>query len=284
LALPLALAGGLLWARVFSGPSGRLHVYFLDVGQGDSILVVTPQGRQVVVDGGPGAQSAVRALADPMPPWDRSLDLVVLTHLDSDHAQGLLEVLERHQVGAVLAGVEDETSPLLPQWRAAVARSQAPYIQVAEGHRIVLEEGVSLEVLNPPPQPWRGTGSDRNNNGVVLRLVYGETSFLLAADIEAAGEGRLARLAPQGLSSQVLKVAHHGSQTSTTDLFLRAVSPALAVISAGESNRYGHPHAPVVSRLQSQLGQDRVVRTDRQGTVEVVSDGRNLWLKTAGHP
>lgn len=284
LAVPLAMIGGMLWARVLGGPDGRLHVYFLDVGQGDSILVVTPQGRQVVVDGGPGTESAVRALAGPMSPWDRSLDLVVLTHMDTDHVRGLLAVLERRQVGAVLAGVEDETSALWPQWRAAVSRSQARSIQVAEGYRIALEDGVYLEVLNPPAQPWRGTGADRNNNGVVLRLVYGETSFLLAADIEAAAEGRLARADPQGLASQVLKVAHHGSQTSTTDAFLRAVSPALAVISVGEANQYGHPHPAVVSRLQAQVGQDRVVRTSQHGALEVVSDGRRLWLKYSGSP
>jgi competence protein ComEC len=147
-----------------------------------------------------------------------------------------------------------------------------------------LEAGVSLEVLNPPAQPWRGTGSDRNNNGVVLRLVYRDTSFLFAADIEAAAEGRLARIDPQGLGSQVLKVAHHGSQTSTTDPFLRAVAPVLAVISVGEANRYGHPHPQVVSRLEAQLGQESVVRTGQQGAVEVVSDGRSLWLKTAERP
>ena len=263
LAVPLALIGGMLWARLLSGPDGRLHVYFLDVGQGDSILVVTPQGWQVV-DGGPGTESAMRALAGPMSPWDRSLDLVVLTHLDADHARGLLAVLDRLRVGAVLAGVEDETSALLPQWRAAMSRSQAQLVLVAEGHRIVLEEWVYLEVLNPPAQPWRGTGSDRNNNGVVLRLEYWETSFLLTADIEAAAEGWLARSDPQGLASQVLKVAHHGSQTSTTDAFLRAVSPALAVISAGEANQYGHPHATVVSRLEAEGGPQQVVRTDQQ--------------------
>jgi competence protein ComEC len=139
-----------------------------------------------------------------------------------------------------------------------------------------------LEVLNPPAQPFQGTGSDRNNNGVVLRLVYGDTSFLLAADIEAAAEGQLAHFNPQGLSSQVLKVAHHGSQTSTTDPFLRVVGPSLAVISVGESNRYGHPHPQVVARLQSQVGEGRLVRTDRQGTVEVISDGRTLWVRARG--
>ncbi|HLF04948.1 MAG TPA: ComEC/Rec2 family competence protein [Dehalococcoidia bacterium] len=285
LALPLTVVGALLWARVLNAPDGNLHVYFFDVGQGDSTLVVTPGGRQVLVDGGPASESATRALSGPLSPWDRSLDLVVLTHLDADHAQGLLEVLERQDVGVVLVGGEDPDSSLFPQWRAVLSRRETPTVPVSAGYRVTLEEGlygVYLEVLNPPAQPFQGTGSDRNNNGVVLRLVYGDTSFLLAADIEAAAEGRLARFNPQGLASQVLKVAHHGSQTSTTDPFLRAVDPALAVISVGESNRYGHPHPQVVSRLQSQVGEARLVRTDRQGTIEVISDGRSLWFKTGG--
>jgi competence protein ComEC len=285
LALPLVLTGALLWARVLSAPDGNLHVYFFDVGQGDSTLVVTPGGRQVLVDGGPGSESATRALAGPLSPWDRSLDLVVLTHLDADHAQGLLEVLERKDVGAVLVGAEDPASPLLPQWRAAQSRRETPTVPVSAGYRVALEEkvyGVYLEVLNPPAQPFQGTGSDRNNNGVVLRLVYGDTSFLLAADIEAAAEGHLAHFNPRGVASQVLKVAHHGSQTSTTDPFLRVVGPSLAVISVGESNRYGHPHPQVVARLQSQVGEGRLVRTDRQGTVEVISDGRTLWVRARG--
>jgi competence protein ComEC len=120
----LAVSTSFLWAQVFSGPDGRLHVYFFDVGQGDSTLVVTPNGRQVLIDGGPAVESATRALAGPLSPWDRSLDLVAVTHLDADHSRGLLEVLDRYQVAAVLVGVEDSTSPLYPQWQASQERQQ----------------------------------------------------------------------------------------------------------------------------------------------------------------
>ncbi|MBM3943068.1 MAG: DUF4131 domain-containing protein [SAR202 cluster bacterium] len=276
----LAALALLVWARVWFAPDGRLHVYFFDVGQGDSILVITPQGRQVLVDGGPDAQSAVTALGGPLLPWDRSLDLVVLTHLDADHSLGLLEVLARYDVGLVLAGTPDPESPMYPRWDAALVQESLQPQQVAAGYRILLDSGVALEVLNPPNPPWQGTQADRNNNGVALRLTYADFSILLAADIEAEAEAALVRSFPQALDSDVLKVAHHGSRSSTTPDFLQKVSPALAVVSVGKDNRYGHPHPEVLARLDAYLGKDRVYRTDQQGVIEVISDGKGLWVKT----
>jgi competence protein ComEC len=290
--LILTVAAILLWAQVFSGPDGKLHVYFFDVGQGDSALIVTPGGRQVLVDGGPEAESATRALAGPLSPWDRSLDMVVLTHLDADHSQGLLKVLDRYQVAAVVTGVSPP-GPLsisngegvggeAPQWTATLKRRQLRVIPMAAGYRIMLEPGVALEVLNPPQIPFRGSQSDDNNNAVVLRLVYGDVRFLLAADIEALAEEHLVRpgAAPGGLESEVLKVAHHGSKTSTTAGFLQRVSPSHAVISAGAENRYGHPHPQVMARLSEQPGLAGIYQTAQQGSIEFISDGQRFWVKT----
>ena len=279
LALVLAVAGMFLWVQVFSGPDGKLHVYFFDVGQGDSTLIVTPNGRQVLVDGGPDAESATRALVGPLSRWDRSLDLVALTHPDTDHGRGLLEVLDRYEVAGVLVGVEAPESPLYPQWQATLDRQGLTAIPVSSGYRIILEEDVTLEVLNPPPTSFQGSPSDRNNNGVVFRLVYGEVSFMLAADIESLVENYLVR---QGrpLESVVLKVPHHGSNTSTTAEFLRRVNPSQAVISSGEDNPFGHPRPQVLARLEDTLGQGGVYQTAQQGDVEFISDGRRLWVRT----
>jgi competence protein ComEC len=279
LLLILTVAAILLWVQVFRGPDGKLHVYFFDVGQGDSILIVTPGGRQVLVDGGPEAQSATRALAGPLSPWDRSLDMVVLTHLDADHSQGLLKVLDRYQVAAVVMGVEASGKSLYPQWGATLERRQLRVIPMAAGYRIMLEPEVALEVLNPPPIRFLGSPSDDNNNGVVFRLVYGDVRFLLAADIEAVAEAHLVRRVPD-LESEVLKVAHHGSKTSTTLEFLQRVSPSYAVISAGADNRYGHPHPQVMARLREQPGLAEIYQTAQQGRIEFISDGRGLWVKT----
>jgi competence protein ComEC len=277
--LLLVSAAVLVWAQVFGGPDGKLHVYFFDVGQGDSALVVTPSGRQVLVDGGPETESAIRALAGPMSAGDRSLDLVVLTHLDADHSRGLLEVLDRYRVAAVLLGVSDPDSAIYALWRASMDRNGLAETPVHAGYRVMLEPGVVLEVLNPPKKPIGGSAADENNNGVVLRLSHGDVSFLLVADIAAAAESYLVRDASP-LESEVLKVAHHGSKTSTTAPFLRRVRPVVAVVSVGEGNRYGHPHQEVINRLEEAVGLEWLYRTDRDGTIEFISDGQSLWART----
>jgi len=277
-ALTLLAATVFVWAQVFSGPDGKLHIYVFNVGQGDSSLIVTPTGRQVLVDGGPNIDSAIIALNGPLAYSDRSLDILVLTHIDADHSRGLLRVLDRYDVGALILGVEDSSSPLHERLQAAIDRRGISVLSVREGYKVVLEPGISLEVLSPPTEPFRGTGSDRNNNGLVLRLSYGRVDFLLASDIEAPAENALLS---QGFSlqSEFLKVAHHGSISSTSSAFLAEVSPAVAVVSVGAENRFGHPDPEVVERLELTVGADRIYRTDRHGTVEFISDGVQLWVK-----
>ncbi len=279
LAISLIVASILVWTHVFAGPDGKLHVYFFDVGQGDSVLIVTPSGRQILVDGGPGNQSATAALSGRLPAGDRSLDMVVLTHLDSDHSRGLLEVLDRYRVASVLFGLENPQSAMYPQWRSMLDRENAIEILAQAGQVVVLEPGVSLQVLNPPERTAGVPAKDQNNNGVVLRLVYGEVSFLLTADIESPAENRLVRSGPT-MGSAVLKVAHHGSRTSTTPAFLAGVGPSVAVISVGAANRFGHPRPEILERLGDAIGEDGIFRTDRDGTVEFISDGQALWVKT----
>ena len=277
--LMLSSIGIILLVQSSVGADGLLHVHFFDVGQGDSILIVTPNGRQVLVDGGPEAESATRALSGVLSPMDRSLDLVALTHLDADHSRGLLQVLNRYRVDDVLVGRPDEDAALYPQWRKALERQQILPIRLFAGYRIQLEQDVSLEVLHPPGEGAPGSFLDANNSGLVLRLVYRDVSILLTADIEAEAERRLLD-ASATLKSDVLKIAHHGSKTSTTAPFLQKVQPSLAIISVGADNRFGHPHAEIVNRLQHALGDRNIYRTDRNGDTEVISDGTTLWVKT----
>ncbi|MCI0865132.1 MAG: DNA internalization-related competence protein ComEC/Rec2 [Chloroflexi bacterium] len=282
LAVVLASGAVFLWYQVFSGPDGKLHVYFFDVGQGDSILIVTPTGRQVLVDGGPGAESAVRALDGALSPVDRSLDLVVLSHLDEDHSRGLLKVLERYRVGAVLSGPDRPNHAMQPEWSASLERQGIDNVVVEQGYRVELEPGVALEVLNPQPGPSQ-MSSTPNNGAVVLRLVYGDVSYLLSADVEAEAEARMVEQV-RDLESTVLKVAHHGSRTSSSPAFLRRVNPVLAVISSGDNNQFGHPHQEVVTRLGQAVGPLGIFRTDFNGDVEFISDGRDLWVRTQRTP
>ena len=257
---------------------GLLHVHALDVGQGDAILVVTPQGRQVMIDGGPDPRAALGALGQHLPAGDRGLDMVVVTHLDSDHAGGLIGVLDRYDAGVVIQGPTSPESALFPHWESVVDQRGHPAIQVRAGHRIRLDSGVEMEVLYPPAGAIP-SGIDRNANNlsVVIRLVYGEVSFLLTGDVEEDVEEYLVDTHGHALRSNVLKVAHHGSRSSTSEPFLRAVNPESAVISAGADNRYGHPHPDVIARLSAIIGEEGVFITSRDGAIEYTTDGMGLW-------
>ena len=275
-AVALGIAAAILWTRVVGNPDGNLHVHFLDIGQGDSILVVAPSGRQALIDGGPDGDRTSQALAGVLPGGDRSLDLVVITHLDSDHSGGLLEVLDRYTVGAVLSGPQPPGNEMQAQWEQRLNKHNIEPVEVSAGYVIELDDGVELQVLNPQ---GGSLFRDSNNDSVVLRLTYGEVSFLLTADIESEAEARLVNSGTE-LHSTVLKVPHHGSNTSTTQRFLDAVSPAIAVVSAGADNQYGHPASAVVQRLEAAVGTQNVYRTDLHGGVEVVSDGAAVWVLT----
>ena len=280
---PVAVLGVILLMGQLSmtRADGMLHVHVLDVGQGDAILVVTPQGRQVMVDGGPDPRNALLALGRRFSPGDRGLDAVVVTHLDSDHAGGLIGVLDRYDADVVMQGPTSSKSALFHQWESVLDQRQHHVVQVWAGHRIQLDSDVVMEVLYPPSGkvPSR---IDRNTNNlsVVIRLIYGEVSFLLTGDVEEDVEIYLVDTLDQGLRSDVLKVAHHGSHSSTSASFLRAVSPESAVISAGADNRYGHPHPDVMRRLSAITGDENVFITARDGSVEYITDGVALWVKT----
>ena len=265
-------------------PDGLLHLYALDIGQGDAILVITPEGHQMLVDGGPDAETTLAAVSSLMPPGDRSLDAVAATHLDSDHVGGLLGALERYRIGVVLQGAgAPQGAELRPQWEAVLRDGEHPVAVIHAGHRIQLGTSVTLEALYPPPgglPAW--VEKNANNGSLALRLDYGEVSFLLAGDLEADGERHLAAIAGDELRADVLKVGHHGSRSSTTQWFLDLVNPRSAVISAGQDNRYGHPHGDVMQRLESTIDPGLVFLTARDGTVEYISDGKMLWVKTHG--
>ena len=233
-------------------------------------------GGQALIDGGPDGDTVSQALADTLPGGDRSLDLVVMTHLDSDHSNGLLDVLDRYTVGAVLSGPQPPGDEMRAQWEDRLEQHGIAPVEVRAGYVVELGDGVELQVLNPPRERLSG---DSNNDSLVMRLTYGEVSFLLAADIESEAEQSLVAGRAE-LQSTVLKAAHHGSKTSTTRPFLNAVSPAIAVVSAGLDNSYGHPAPAVVERLEAAVEAENVYRTDRDGSIEVVSDGATVWVRT----
>ena len=258
-----------------ASPDGRLHVVFLDVGQGDAIFIQTPSGRQVLVDGGPSERVLLSQLGRQMPFWDHTLDVMVLTHPDADHITGLVPVLERYQVDAVIFREMEHESEIYEYWLQLLAAEGATVYQGQAGLSLTLDEGLEMVVLHPGVELVSGSAGNTNNNSVVTRLDYGQVSVLLPGDIEAEVERRMVAVGAP-LRSTVLKAAHHGSCSSTTQEFLEAVYPAVVVISVGADNDFGHPCADVLERLESWP----VYRTDERGVVEVISDGVQVWVET----
>jgi len=264
----------LVWLAFFTLPDGRLHLSFLDVGQGDSILIESPSGQQILIDGGPSPAAVTFALGKVLPFWDRSLDLVVLTHPQEDHLAGLIGVLERYQVGLLLDSGEECASEACQRFWELVEVKEIPFRKAEAGMGVELGDGVRIEVFHPPPVLLRGTGSDVNNNSVVLRVTMGGASLLLTGDIEEEGE-RALLASGQPLRSLVLKAPHHGAATSLTPRFLREVAPQLVIISVGE-NKFGHPAPETLAKLSG----FSTLRTDEEGTIEVVTNGQSYWVLT----
>ena len=275
---PLLVIAGLVSFTAATLPDDNLRISFLDVGQGGAILIQTPAHQDILIDGGPSPQAIGLGLSQKMPFWDRTIDLVVLTHPHSDHITGLIEVLHRYRVKQVIYPDLDCDSPMYDEWLSVIKEKDIKCTVAQAGQRIDLGGGVVIRVLNPRIPLLINTESDIDNNGVVLELSMGNISFLLTADIWQEAEFELInhRAIRQ---STVLKVAHHGSDTSTTVEFLAVVNPRLAVISVGEDNRFGHPSAEVMERLTEKLGAENIYRTDEHGTIEFITDGERLWVK-----
>ena len=249
-------------------PDGRLHVAFLDVGQGDAIFIQSPAGPQVLIDGGRYPSVLLDELAEQMPFWDHSLDVVFATHPDDDHVAGLPDVVARYDVARLITN--GATADDAPAYAALLAGDAAVHVAQA-GETIDLGDGARLELLAA------GGAAGGNDASIVARLTYGRFSLLLTGDAEAAAEEALLT-GGQPLTALVLKAGHHGANTSSGEAFLRAVAPQFIVISVGADNRYGHPAPAMLARAEA-VGAT-VWRTDEMGTIEVSSDGQRMWWET----
>lgn len=267
----LLLVTVFVWSVTLRDSEGLLLVAFLDVGQGDAIFIETPNGSQVLIDGGSN-RMVLSALGEVMPFYDRSIDVIIATHPDLDHIGGLPAVFQNFSVSLFLEpGVASESAA----YRAlllSIEESGAERVLARRGMRVTLDEETFLDILFPDRDP---TTMNTNDASIILRLVHGENSFLFTGDSPKKIERYLTLLDGSGLKSDVLKVGHHGSKTSSGERFIGFVSPEISVVSVGKDNRYGHPHEEVLDILRG-FG-SKIFRTDMLETIIIKSDGEVLY-------
>jgi competence protein ComEC len=267
-----------VWTDLLDKNDNTLTVAFLDIGQGDAIYIQAPNGTQMLVDGARN-DLILDKLNQIMPYGDRSLDIVLATHQDSDHIGGLPYVLEKYEVSKIFDNgkVGKSQTETLKKFEQDISdeikTAQAEYIHASQGMRIILDKknNIYFDILYPATN---STSTETNDMSVVGRLVYGETEFILTGDSPIGIEEKLTNWCKECLKSDVLKVGHHGSKTSTNKAFLDAVSPVYAVISAGKDNSYGHPHKTVMDRLRE--SKIKILETSKIGNIIFESDGKTI--------
>jgi len=266
----LFLAMFLVWYAVFAESRNGLTVAFLDVGQGDAIFIQAPNGNQILVDAGQN-RAVLRELSKVMPFYDRSIDMLIATHPDSDHIGGFPNILSRFNVGSIIEPGVDSGTPVYEEFERIAEEKNIKKFLARRGMKINLDQNAYLLILFPDRD---ASGMDSNDASIVAKLVYGDTSFLLTGDSPQKIERYLASLSPESLDVDVLKVGHHGSRTSTSEILLGYSSPDFAVISSGKDNSYGHPHQEVLGMLDK-FG-IKILRTDELGTIVIKSDGEGI--------
>jgi competence protein ComEC len=257
----------------FYHPAKLLEVDFLNVGQGDAELIKTPYGQTILIDGGPD-NKVLAELGRNLPWLDRKIDLVINTHPHDDHVSGLIDVLKKYRVERILMTAAPSNAPPFEEFLKVCAEKKTPIIIVAGQEKITLGPDLVLEILYPGKNDL---GADLNEDSIVARLIYKNKTFLFVGD---AGNKIEAELLQEkiDLKADVLKVGHHGSETSSSLDFLRAVAPQIAVIECGLDNQFGFPKPDTLWRL-AKIGA-QIFRTDLRGTVKIKSDGNKIEVKS----
>jgi len=273
--LILGIAAALLVVPIFSlsyNPPENLGVDFLDVGQGDAILIKTPFGQNILIDGGPD-NKVIEELGKNLPFWDRQIDLMVLTHPHDDHVTGLIEVIKRYSVKKILYTGVVHSAPNYLAWLEAIRERKIPLVIIDRPQKVVLGDSCYLEIISPAKSLLARETDNLNNSSIVAKLVYEETVFLFTGDAEMEIEKELL-VSGADLGVQVLKVGHHGSDTSSSEEFLEAVGPQIAVIQVGKDNDFGHPNLRILKRLE-RTGAE-VLRSDLDSTIKLISNGKEI--------
>ncbi len=262
----------------FKYNDNNLHVVFCDVGQGDAIFIRTAQQADILIDGGPD-EKVLGCLGRHMPFWDRSLDMVIMTHPDADHSTGLISVVERYNVSSFYTESVPGRTDVFKRLEANLAKKKLSAKYLHSGDRISDGDGFSLNILWPSLREISQIDQNRanlrlNEVSVIQLLEYGAFSALFTGD---AGSGVMDQIANSARSINILKVPHHGSRTGMSDYFLSIIRPEVAVISSGAGNSYGHPAKESLNLLK--FSNVKILRTDEMGDIEIISDGKIYFLK-----
>ena len=239
-----------------------LKIYFIDVGQGDSCLIITPNNKKILIDGGEGELEVLLSYL-----LDRrinTIDYIMISHFDSDHCNGLIEVLKNIKVKNILISKQAYFSDEYKNIAKIVNSKKVKVSFIKQGDKLNIDKNIKIDIFYPPENLKY---DDLNNNSIVAKLTYNKFSALFTGDIEKSEEDLVVKYKNKELESDILKIAHHGSKTSSTKEFLEAVKPKIALIGVGENNNFGHPNKGVLQRLGDM--NCKIYRTDKMGEIEI---------------
>ncbi len=254
----------------------KLRVSFLDVGQGDAILIQTPSGKSMLIDG--GATNVIRErVAHEMSYFDRDIDVIIATHPDADHVTGLIPILEKYKVHTIVVSPVDNDTNIFDDLNKHIDDEHADVHVAHTGDVIDFHDGVMAQILYPDKN-YREKKNNTNDASVSMVVTYGDESFLLTGDLPGTEEPKLLQQdLPKNVT--VYKAGHHGSKYSSGEQLLSYIHPEYAVISAGKDNRYGHPNSETLERLQKYSKE--IISTIDRGTISFVTDGRMMEVETS---
>ena len=254
----------------------NFHLYFLDVGQGDALYARDKSGNDILIDGGPDL-SVLTGIGNAMLYNDRVIDYLVLTHPHADHLFGLVEVVKRYEVKNIILTDAIATTQEYQEFLNIIKDKNIHTILANNGEIYKISDNFNFQIIYPD-ESFKDTNiKNLNNTSIVGKIIFGSVSIQATGDAEKDLQGKIANKYCDQLSSNIIKIAHHGSKNGINTNFFNCVNPEMAIISVGVDNKFGHPHQETLDFLNK--NNVKTIRTDEQGTIEIISDGVNFWQK-----
>ncbi|MFC1656798.1 ComEC/Rec2 family competence protein [Patescibacteria group bacterium] len=257
---------------------GLLKISIFDVGQGDAILIQTPNNQQILIDGGP-SKSIIDKLGDELPFWDRNIDMLISTHPHADHLSGLLEVTDRYSIDQIMTLDIDYDSGEFEAWKDYLDEFSGDIIYANFGQEIQADDFV-MKIIFPSKEYLQIKQDNINNLSIILKIQYNDFSMLFTGDAECEEQ---IQILDQDINIDVLKVPHQGSRDAGCEEFLKKTSPEKAIISVAQDNQFGHPHTEhleLLHKLIPDRPDQEIYRTDKNGDIHIYSDKNKYWIET----